>query len=77
MSQDARAGFSQEDRLEQAKLFCRTLEEILADVPESQNNCRLIVYQGKRLIWLEGGNQESQHLTEVPDNTEAAFSGLS
>lgn len=45
MSQDAKAGFSQEDRLEQAKLFCRTLEEILADVPESQNNCRLIVYQ--------------------------------
>ncbi|XP_020023516.1 stimulator of interferon genes protein isoform X2 [Castor canadensis] len=45
MSQDGRAGFSREDRLEQAKLFCRTLEEILADVPDSQNNCRLIVYQ--------------------------------
>lgn len=45
MSQDAKAGFSREDRLEQAKLFCRTLEEILADVPESRNNCRLIVYQ--------------------------------
>nr|BAE32222.1 unnamed protein product [Mus musculus]BAE42224.1 unnamed protein product [Mus musculus]BAE42310.1 unnamed protein product [Mus musculus] len=45
MSQDAKAGFSREDRLEQAKLFCRTLEEILEDVPESRNNCRLIVYQ--------------------------------
>lgn len=45
MSQDGKAGFSREDRLEQAKLFCRTLEEILADVPEFQNNCRLIVYQ--------------------------------
>ncbi|XP_034373624.1 stimulator of interferon genes protein [Arvicanthis niloticus] len=45
MSQDSKAGFSREDRLEQAKLFCRTLEEILADVPESPNNCRLIVYQ--------------------------------
>ncbi|XP_037657915.1 stimulator of interferon genes protein isoform X2 [Choloepus didactylus] len=42
--QDGRAGFSREDRLEQAKLFCRTLEDILADTPESQN-CRLIVYQ--------------------------------
>uniref|UniRef100_A0A8D0MQQ1 Stimulator of interferon genes protein n=1 Tax=Sus scrofa TaxID=9823 RepID=A0A8D0MQQ1_PIG len=45
MSQDGRAGFSREDRLEQAKLFCRTLEDILADAPEAQNNCRLIVYQ--------------------------------
>ncbi|XP_059744254.1 stimulator of interferon genes protein isoform X3 [Bos taurus] len=45
MSQDGRAGFSREDRLEQAKLFCRTLEDILANAPESQNNCRLIVYQ--------------------------------
>nr|KAF6449170.1 hypothetical protein HJG63_019415 [Rousettus aegyptiacus] len=45
MSQDARAGFSQEDRLEQAKLFCRTLADILADDPESQKSCRLIVYQ--------------------------------
>lgn len=45
MSQDGKAGFSREDRLEQAKLFCRTLEEILADVPESRNHCRLIVYQ--------------------------------
>lgn len=45
MSQDSRAGFSREDRLEQAKLFCRTLEDILADAPESQNKCRFIVYQ--------------------------------
>ncbi|XP_062943983.1 stimulator of interferon genes protein isoform X2 [Cynocephalus volans] len=45
MSHDGRAGFTREDRLEQAKLFCRTLEDILADAPESQNNCRLIVYQ--------------------------------
>lgn len=45
MSQDSRAGFSREDRLEQAKLFCRTLEDILADAPECQNNCRFIVYQ--------------------------------
>ncbi|XP_022349372.1 stimulator of interferon genes protein isoform X2 [Enhydra lutris kenyoni] len=45
MSQDGRAGFSREDRLEQAKLFCRILEDILADAPEWQKNCRLIVYQ--------------------------------
>ncbi|XP_077793217.1 stimulator of interferon genes protein isoform X4 [Macaca mulatta] len=44
MSQYGQAGFSREDRLEQVKLFCRTLEDILADNPESQNNCRLIVY---------------------------------
>lgn len=54
MSQDARAGFSQEDRLEQAKLFCRTLADILADDPESQKSCRLIVYQGKGLIFRAG-----------------------
>lgn len=45
MSQDGKAGFSREDRLEQTKLFCRTLEEILADVPEFQKHCRLVVYQ--------------------------------
>ncbi|XP_055481511.1 stimulator of interferon genes protein [Psammomys obesus] len=45
MSRDGKAGFSREDRLEQAKLFCRTLEDILADFPESRNTCRLIVYQ--------------------------------
>lgn len=50
MSQYGQAGFSREDRLEQAKLFCRTLEDILADNPESQNNCRLIVYLGEELI---------------------------
>ena len=57
MSQDSRAGFSREDRLEQAKLFCRTLEDILADAPECQKNCRLIVYQGKGLmiVWRAGG----------------------
>lgn len=56
MSQDSRAGFSREDRLEQAKLFCRTLEDILADAPECQNNWRFIVYEGKGLIeWGTGG----------------------
>ncbi|XP_072486577.1 stimulator of interferon genes protein isoform X1 [Notamacropus eugenii] len=45
MSQDGRAGFSREDRLEQAKLFCRTLEDILEDAPEARDCCRLIVYE--------------------------------
>lgn len=76
MSQDSKAGFSREDRLEQAKLFCRTLEEILADDPESQNNCRLIVYQGKKLIRLKGRNRESQHLIEVLEKKEVAFVGF-
>lgn len=50
MSQDSRAAFSREDRFEQAKLFCQTLEDILADAPECRKNCRLIVYQGKGLM---------------------------
>ncbi|XP_068960440.1 stimulator of interferon genes protein isoform X2 [Petaurus breviceps papuanus] len=45
MSQDERAGFSRKDRLEQAKLFCRTLEDIFEDAPEARDCCRLIVYQ--------------------------------
>ncbi|KAF6083333.1 hypothetical protein HJG60_019081 [Phyllostomus discolor] len=45
MSQDSRAAFSREDRLEQAKLFCQTLEDILEDAPEYRKNCRFIIYQ--------------------------------
>ncbi|XP_049641980.1 stimulator of interferon genes protein [Suncus etruscus] len=45
MSQDSRAGFSREDRLEQAKLFCRTLGDILDDALECRDNYRLIVYE--------------------------------
>ncbi|XP_044243384.1 stimulator of interferon genes protein isoform X1 [Ursus arctos] len=65
MSQDGRAGFSREDRLEQAKLFCRILEDILADAPESQNNCRLIVYQGEGLTGYRSGRVRCPEGLEV------------
>ncbi|KFZ59040.1 Stimulator of interferon genes protein, partial [Antrostomus carolinensis] len=45
MSQDECAAFSREDRLEQAKLFYRTLEEILKGSRECAGTYRLIVYE--------------------------------
>ncbi|XP_014815131.1 PREDICTED: stimulator of interferon genes protein isoform X1 [Calidris pugnax] len=45
MSQDECAAFSREDRLEQAKLFYRTLEEILKGSKECAGTYRLIAYQ--------------------------------
>lgn len=65
MSQDGRAGFSQQDRLEQAKLFCRILEDILADAPESQNNCRLIVYSGEDWVGYQAGRGRCPEGLEV------------
>lgn len=47
MSQDECAAFSREDRLEQAKLFYRTLEEILKGSKECAGTYRLIVYEGE------------------------------
>lgn len=47
MSQDECAAFSREDRLEQAKLFYRTLEEILRGSKECAGTYRLIVYEGE------------------------------
>ncbi|NXI59165.1 STING protein, partial [Chloroceryle aenea] len=45
MSQDECAAFSREDRLEQAKLFYRTLEEILKGSKECTGTYRLIAYE--------------------------------
>ncbi|XP_064314846.1 stimulator of interferon genes protein isoform X1 [Phalacrocorax carbo] len=45
MSQDECAAFSREDRLEQAKLFYRTLEEILKGSKECAGTFRLIAYE--------------------------------
>ncbi|NWW36996.1 STING protein, partial [Panurus biarmicus] len=45
MSQDECAAFSQEERLEQAKLFYRTLEEILKGSKECADAYRLIAYE--------------------------------
>ncbi|NXD15259.1 STING protein, partial [Nothocercus nigrocapillus] len=46
MSQDEAAAFSREDRVEQAKLFYRTLEEILQGAKECAGTYRLIAYEG-------------------------------
>ncbi|XP_032053136.1 stimulator of interferon genes protein [Aythya fuligula] len=45
MSQDECAAFSRDDRLEQAKLFYRTLEEILRGSRECAGTYRLIAYE--------------------------------
>ncbi|NXA01135.1 STING protein, partial [Nesospiza acunhae] len=45
MSQDECAAFSREERLEQAKLFYRTLEEILRGSKECADTYRLIAYE--------------------------------
>uniref|UniRef100_A0A6J0TCP5 Stimulator of interferon genes protein n=1 Tax=Pogona vitticeps TaxID=103695 RepID=A0A6J0TCP5_9SAUR len=44
MSQDETAAFSRQDRTEQAKLFCRTLEEILQRSKDCSGCYRLIIY---------------------------------
>ncbi|KAK0685242.1 STING protein, partial [Pygoscelis papua] len=56
MSQDECAAFSREDRLEQAKLFYRTLEEILKGSKECAGTYRLIVYE-------ESGDAETHFLS--------------
>ncbi|GAB0196207.1 stimulator of interferon genes protein [Grus japonensis] len=56
MSQDECAAFSREDRLEQAKLFYRTLEEILKGSKECTGTYRLIAYE-------ESGEAESHFLS--------------
>ncbi|XP_066833202.1 stimulator of interferon genes protein isoform X3 [Anser cygnoides] len=48
MSQDECAAFSRDDRLEQAKLFYRTLEEILRGSKECTGTYRLIAYEEPR-----------------------------
>ncbi|KFQ23523.1 Stimulator of interferon genes protein, partial [Mesitornis unicolor] len=45
MSQDECAAFSREERLEQAKLFYRTLEEILQGSKECAGTYRLVAYE--------------------------------
>ncbi|XP_074865782.1 stimulator of interferon genes protein isoform X2 [Carettochelys insculpta] len=57
MSQDESAAFSREDRLEQAQLFCRTLEEILQGSKECAGCYRLIVYE-------ESGDSASHFLSK-------------
>lgn len=47
MSQDETAAFSRQDRMEQAKLFCRTLEEILQRSKDCSGCYQLIIYEGK------------------------------
>ncbi|XP_069826152.1 stimulator of interferon genes protein isoform X2 [Dendropsophus ebraccatus] len=44
MSNISSAGFSKQDRMEQAKLFCRTLKDILESSLECHNTFRLVIY---------------------------------
>ncbi|KAH0618076.1 hypothetical protein JD844_017047 [Phrynosoma platyrhinos] len=44
MSQDENAAFSRQDRIDQAKLFCRTLEDILQRSKDCSGCYQLIVY---------------------------------
>ncbi|XP_044136859.1 stimulator of interferon genes protein [Bufo gargarizans] len=44
MSNITSAGFSKQDRTEQAKLLYRTLNDILESSPECQNTFRLVIY---------------------------------
>ncbi|XP_077122164.1 stimulator of interferon genes protein [Ranitomeya variabilis] len=44
MSNIATAGFSKQDRMEQAKLFYRTLKDILESALECHNTFRLVIY---------------------------------
>ncbi|NXA07585.1 STING protein, partial [Sapayoa aenigma] len=72
MSQDECAAFSQEERLEQAKLFYRTLEEILKGSKECAGTYRLIAYEGseeaethflsREILW----HLRQQHHEEFP-----------
>ncbi|NWX43920.1 STING protein, partial [Steatornis caripensis] len=57
MSQDECAALSREERLEQAKLFYRTLEEILKGSKECMGTYRLIAYQ-------EPGEAETHFLSK-------------
>ncbi|XP_066572457.1 stimulator of interferon genes protein isoform X2 [Amia ocellicauda] len=50
MSQEASAGFSAEERLQQATLFFRTLQVILDDSLECRNHYRLILLDGYHLL---------------------------
>ncbi|XP_010007872.1 PREDICTED: stimulator of interferon genes protein, partial [Nestor notabilis] len=76
MSQDECAAFSREDRLEQAKLFYRTLEEILKGSKECAGTYRLIAYEesgeaephflSREILW----HLQQQHCEEYPVQEE-------
>ncbi|XP_053574517.1 stimulator of interferon genes protein [Bombina bombina] len=49
MSDTSSAAFSSEDRVEQAKLFYRTLRDILEKSTECQNTYRLVIYDDSQM----------------------------
>ncbi|XP_056358201.1 stimulator of interferon genes protein isoform X2 [Oenanthe melanoleuca] len=78
MSQDECAAFSREERLEQAKLFYRTLEEILKGSKECADTYRLIAYEepeeaethflSREIVWhLRQEHQEEIAVLEGSD----------
>ncbi|KFV10439.1 Stimulator of interferon genes protein, partial [Pterocles gutturalis] len=74
MSQDECAAFSREERLDQAKLFYRTLEEILRGSKECAGTYRLIAYEepgeaethflSREILWHLRQQQEEYALSE-------------
>ncbi|NXN23351.1 STING protein, partial [Nycticryphes semicollaris] len=87
MSQDECAAFSREDRLEQAKLFYRTLEEILKGSKECTGTYRLIVYQesgeaethslSREILWhlqQQRWEEYAMHEENQPHNPSTALS---
>ncbi|XP_055980553.1 stimulator of interferon genes protein [Sorex fumeus] len=77
MSQDSRAGFSREDRLEQAKLFCRTLGDILDDALECQDNYSLIIYQDNAEESFSLSQKILQHLRQEQEKVPVCSEGTS
>ncbi|XP_073476893.1 stimulator of interferon genes protein isoform X1 [Aquarana catesbeiana] len=57
MSDVTSAAFSKEDRIEQAKLFCRTLENILENSLQCRDAFRLVIYDD-----CPKGEDHSEHL---------------
>ncbi|XP_007904451.1 stimulator of interferon genes protein [Callorhinchus milii] len=74
MTNDSAAAFSKEQRLDQAKLFYRTLKSILNNVPEVTGSYRLIPYDddlegaelGPHFVSEEILKHMRQELTEYP-----------
>ncbi|XP_068129106.1 stimulator of interferon genes protein [Hyperolius riggenbachi] len=62
MSDVASAAFSKEDRIQQAKLFCRTLKDILENSVECHNAFRLVIYDDCRQYEGNGEHTLSEEI---------------
>ncbi|XP_074958453.1 stimulator of interferon genes protein isoform X1 [Phalacrocorax aristotelis] len=76
MSQDECAAFSREDRLEQAKLFYRTLEEILKGSKECAGTFRLIAYE-RNSAYFEASRRHCAFLpAQTPPSDQTSEGGF-